>query len=67
MSDNEKKCGPMFRLKAVGILFAIYLASFGALMVADDHGLLAKPPSRVITVIYSPLIWFFSQVSRILK
>jgi hypothetical protein len=66
MSRDGKKPDPTFRLKAAGVVFAIYLASFGALMVADDQGLLARPPSKVITVIYSPLIWFFSQVSRIL-
>ena len=55
-----------WRLKTAGILFAIYLASFGAVMVADDNGLLARP-SRFIDVAYAPLIWFFSLVSRGLK
>ena len=65
--DVPKKRSPTFRLKAAGIVFAIYLASFGVFMMADDHGLLGRPPSRAITAPYAPLIWFYSQVSRVLK
>lgn len=54
-------------LKVVGIIFALYLASFGALMVADDNGMIVRPPNRFITIVYAPVIWFYSLVSRGLK
>jgi hypothetical protein len=55
------------RLKLADIVFGIYLASFGVLTWADDQGMLARPPSKFVTVPYAPLIWFYKQVTWILK
>jgi len=67
MDEKHDKPAGRSCAKIAGVAFAIYLASFGALLVADNNGLLARPPGRIITVTYAPLIWFYSLVSRGLK
>ena len=67
MDEKQDKPSGRSWTKITGVAFAVYLASFGALMVADDNGMVARPPNRFIRVVYAPVIWFYSLVSRGLK